>query len=85
VTGEERARFEVLLEQINTKVNAIAEGQEGTNERLDHLVGRMERVENRLDLVEMRLGGVERRLGRIEKHVGLNGNGRPKRRAEAEI
>jgi hypothetical protein len=80
VTSEERARFEVLLERIDSKVNAIAEGQEATSERLERLEMKVDGVAEDVALVKMdvaamkgRLGRVEGRLGRVEHHLGLNG------------
>ena len=83
MTTEERARFEVLLENIQRSVQVIAEGV-AIVDRLDRIDLRLERVENRVDSLERtidvfeksvnaRFKGVETRLERIEHHVGLNG------------
>lgn len=46
---EERTRFEVLLENIQTSANVIAEGHGVLVERLDRLEGRLDRLEGRFD------------------------------------
>jgi chromosome segregation ATPase len=66
---EERTRFEVLLESIETKVNVIAEGHGALVERLD----RMERkFETRFDVLESRFNGLESRFNGLEsRYNGL--------------
>ena len=67
---EERTRFEVLLENIETKVNVIAEGHGALVERCDALaegqrtlverLDRMERrFETRFDALETKVDGLE--------------------------
>jgi len=67
---EERTRFEVLLENIETKVNVIAEGHGALVERCDALaegqrtlverLDRMERrFETRFDVLETKVDGLE--------------------------
>lgn len=87
MTSEDRARFEVLLEDIQTKVNVIAEGQVANTERLDALSAdtaeikqRVEGLEIKTDVVAKRVDGlvddvadVKERVVRIENHLGLNG------------
>ena len=59
---EERTRFEVLLESIETKVNVIAEGHGALVERSDALAeGQRTLVEGQRTLVE-RLDRMERRF-----------------------
>jgi hypothetical protein len=73
VTSEERARFEVLLERIDSKVNAIAEGQEATSERLERLEMKVDGVAEDVALVKMDVAAMKGRLGRVERQLGLNG------------
>jgi hypothetical protein len=79
---EERTRFEVLLESIETKVKVIAEGHGALVERSDALVERLDRMERRLDtrfdVLETKVDGLEvfasdaqGRLKRIETHLPL--------------
>jgi len=70
---EERTRFEVLLESIETKVNVIAEGHGALVERSDALaegqralVERLDRMERRF---EIRFDVVESRFTRLETKV----------------
>jgi len=74
---EERTRFEVLLESIETKVNVIAEGHGALVERSDALaegqrmlverLDRMERrFETRFDMLESRFNGLETKVDRLE-------------------
>jgi DNA repair exonuclease SbcCD ATPase subunit len=63
---EERTRFEVLLESIETKVKVIAEGHGALVERSDALVERLDRMERRL---ETRFDVLESRFTRLETKV----------------
>jgi ABC-type phosphate transport system auxiliary subunit len=70
---EERARFEVLLDSIETKVNVIAEGHGALVERYDMLaegqrtlVERLDRMERRF---ETRFNGLDARLDGLEAKV----------------
>jgi DNA repair exonuclease SbcCD ATPase subunit len=70
---EERTRFEVLLESIETKVNVIAEGHGALVERCDALaegqrtlVERLDRMERRF---ETRFDGLESRFNGLETKV----------------
>jgi chaperonin cofactor prefoldin len=70
---EERTRFEVLLESIETKVKVIAEGHGVLVERSDALaegqralVERLDRMERRF---EIRFDGLESRFTRLETKV----------------
>jgi hypothetical protein len=59
---EERTRFEVLLESIETKVNVIAEGHGALVERLDRIERKFETrfdvLESRFDVLESRFNGL---------------------------
>ena len=77
---EERTRFEVLLESIETKVNVIAEGHGALVERCDALaegqrtlverLDRMERrFETRFDVLESRFNGLETKVDGLETKV----------------
>jgi chromosome segregation ATPase len=67
---EERTRFEVLLESIETKVNVIAEGHGALVERLDRMERRFEArfdgLESRFDGLESRFDGLESRFNGLE-------------------
>src|SRR5687767_1129713 len=67
MTTEERARFEVLLEPINSKVNAIAEGQEGLRERVEDM-GR--ELGGTIDALDLRVGRVETDVGTLKGDIG---------------
>jgi hypothetical protein len=54
--AQERARFEVLLEDVRDKVTVIAEGHVLIVDKLEGLAGRVDRVEAQLDGVEVGLG-----------------------------
>lgn len=86
--SEERTRFEVLLENIETNVKVIAEAQVGLSQRFDRMEARFE---TRFDQLETRVGGLEvfavdaqRRLKRIEGHLQLNGAS-SRSRAKTEV
>jgi len=71
---ESRRQFEVVAERLENKIQIVAEGVLGHNERFDqvdqHLHGidtSLDRVETRLDRVESRLEGVDVRLGAMDE------------------
>jgi chromosome segregation ATPase len=70
---EERTRFEVLLENIETKVNVIAEGHGALVERCDALAEGQRTLVNRLDQMERRFetrfDGLESRFNTLETKV----------------
>jgi len=70
---EERTRFEVLLESIETKVNVIAEGHGALVERLDRIERKFETLfdvlESRFDVLEPRFNGLESRFNGLETKV----------------
>jgi flavorubredoxin len=72
---EERTRFEVLLESIETKVNVIAEGHGALVERLDRMERRFETrfdgLETKVDKLEVFASDAQGRLKRIETHLQL--------------
>lgn len=85
MSTEERTRFEVLLENLQTSVNVIAEGHGALVEGQAALVERLDRMESRFearfDRLEVKVDGLEvfasdaqRRLDRIETHLQLNGS-----------
>src|SRR5689334_17306293 len=80
VTDAERARYEVLLEQIRDRImsarlNALAKGHDSLNARMD-------RISTRLDVLSSNMHAFKRefgqRLDRLEAHLE-NGHA-PKRR-----
>jgi DNA repair exonuclease SbcCD ATPase subunit len=77
---EERMRFEVLLESIETKVNVIVEGHGALVERFDALaegqrtlvehLDRMERrFETRFDVLESKFNRLETKVDGLETKV----------------
>jgi hypothetical protein len=70
---EERTRFEVLLESIESKVNVIAEGHGALVERCDALAEGQRTLVERLDRMELRFetrfDGLEARLDGLETKV----------------
>ena len=86
MSNGERARFEVILESIETKIGVLADGHLALHEKFDRLEGKVDRlsddvallrtdlgsVKNRVEKID-RVGRIEHRVGKIEHHVGLNG------------
>src|SRR5688572_25988271 len=70
MTSAEQQRFEVLLERIDAKVNAIAEGQEATNDGMHRVETKVDGLAEEVALVKMDVGAMKGRLGRIEVDVG---------------
>lgn len=75
---EERTRFEVLLESIETQVKVIAEGHGALIDRSDALaegqralVERLDRLETKVDGLEVFAIDAQGRLKRIETHLQL--------------
>ena len=73
---EERTRFEVLLESIETKVKVIAEGHGALVERSDALaegqralVERLDRIETKVDVLESKFTRLETKVDGLEKKV----------------
>jgi chaperonin cofactor prefoldin len=70
---EERTRFEVLLESIETKVKVIAEGHGALVERLDRMERRFETrfdvLESRFTRLEMKVDGLEMKIDGLETKV----------------
>ena len=65
----ERARFEILLEEVRSALQTVAEGHGSLVQRMDRLEQRMDRLEQRLDRVEQRLDLLERRVDALENAV----------------
>ena len=67
---EERTRFEVLLESIETKVKVIAEGHGVLVERSDALAQRLDQMERkfetRFDVLELRFTRLETKVDGLE-------------------
>jgi hypothetical protein len=79
MTSEDRARFEVLLENIDSNVKVIAEGQGAIVDRLDRIEHRLEILEVKVDKLDVRVGaldvridGMDRRLVRVERHLDFD-------------
>ena len=73
MSNGERARFEVILESIETKMGVLADGHLALNEKFDRLEGKVDRLSDEVALLRMDLGSVKHRVEKIEHHVGLNG------------
>jgi hypothetical protein len=74
--SEERNRFEVLLEDVLTRVKAVAEGHGALVQRFDRLDVSFEKLDKKVDTVELFAIDAQRRLKRIEGHLQLNGTHR---------
>src|SRR5688572_25366085 len=90
MTTEERARFEVLLENIDTQVKFLADGhlalvagQKRLEAKVDNLEVKVDRLEVKVDGLEVNQQSILGRLDRIEQHVGLNGSPTPKKKRPA--
>jgi outer membrane murein-binding lipoprotein Lpp len=70
---EERTRFEVLLENIDTKVNVIAEGHAGLHQRLDQMEARFDvrfdRLETQVNVLAVKVNGLEVKVDGLEVKV----------------
>jgi chromosome segregation ATPase len=66
---EERTRFEVLLESIETQVKVIAEGHGALVARTDELVEGQRALVARLDRIETKVDVLESRFSRLETKV----------------
>jgi hypothetical protein len=66
-------RFTVILEDVNSKLTALAEGltmtRESLERRMDGLDGRMDRLEGRMDRLEGRMDGLDGRMDTLEARV----------------
>lgn len=74
---EDRARFEVLLEQIQSdfrvfgeKQNAMADQLQSTNERLDRIATKVDRLEIKVDVIDKRVGNLETKVDKLEVFAG---------------
>jgi len=63
---EERTRYEVLLENIQTGVNVIAEAQGSLSQRMDRMEASFHRLEVKVDVLEIFAADAQRRLKRID-------------------
>jgi predicted nucleic acid-binding Zn-ribbon protein len=70
VSDEERARFEVLLERIETKIDVIAEGHIALTAKVDAIAVDTTQTKERLEMVDLRLASLEHKTGKIESRVG---------------
>jgi chromosome segregation ATPase len=73
---EERARYEVLFEQIQAdfrvfgeQQNAMAVELRSTNERLDRIETTVDRLEIKVDVLDRRVGNLETKVGNLETKV----------------
>jgi chromosome segregation ATPase len=69
VTNAQIARVEVLFEDLQSKVGAVAEGVTMVSDKVDRMDARLGRVEGQFVRVEARLGAVEWRLDRVETRL----------------
>ena len=73
MSTEERTRFEVLLENLQTSVNVIAEGHGALVERLDRMETRFEtrfdRFEAKVDGLEVKVNGIKAKVDGLEAKV----------------
>lgn len=66
---EERERFEVLMEDVQTSVKVIAEGHIALVEHLERMNSRFDRLETRFDGLETRFDRLETRFDGLEMRV----------------
>ena len=75
MTDSERARFEILLEDIRTQVGVIADGHLGLSERMDgfdrHLHAFEQRVDRRFDAIAVDLADVKRDVSVLKTDVSV--------------
>jgi predicted nuclease with TOPRIM domain len=71
----EKEHIEVLLEDMSSKLQLVAEGVTVAVARLDRMESRFDHVDARLERVEFRLDRVELRLERVglEMRAGFGG------------
>ena len=85
MSDEQVARFNVLLENIQSQITAIAEGHGELVQALTAQGARLESFDVKVDRfaahVDQRLGDVDTRLDRIEHRLDLNGAPAKKRPA----
>ncbi len=63
--------MEKILNQILSEIKGLKQGQENTNERLNHMDKQLDGMDNRFDLIDKRLDGMDERFDLIDKR--LNG------------
>lgn len=68
----EKERFEILLEDMNSKIDLLVEGMMGTNDRLDRLeqrVGNIENIVSKTPVLEVMVEDHEKRINVLEENV----------------
>ena len=87
MTTDQIARFNVLLEDIQTQVRAVAEATTANTAALVRVETRLEAVETKVDRLEIKVDVLEthavntnHRLDRIESRLDLNGAPKQKRK-----
>ena len=78
MSNGERARFEVILESIETKIGVLADGDLALNEKFDRLQGKFDQLSDDVAVLHTDLSSVKLRVGKIEHHLGLNGVAQPR-------
>lgn len=66
---KEQDKMRILLEDIKSKVELIAEGHSILNAKIDRLENKVDGLEGRFDGLERRFDGLENRFDRLEKKV----------------
>ena len=69
MTTEERTRFEVLLENVQTDIRVIAEAQGALVERMDRTEARLDRHEARFDRLELRVAVLDTKVDALDAKV----------------
>jgi predicted nuclease with TOPRIM domain len=64
-----RSETGVLFENLNSKIELLAEGHGILNEKIDRLDTRVDRIETRMDRMETRMDSMETRMGSMETDV----------------
>lgn len=71
MTVEDRARMEVMLEELQAGVKVIAEGHLALVARLDRVDARLERIDARFEQVDARFVQLDTKLAQLETRIDL--------------
>ena len=66
---EEKQRFEILLESLVSKVDAIAEGQSILDSKVDKLDNKFNKLENDMKIIKTYMYAIDDNLNAHEKRI----------------
>jgi len=66
---EERLRFEVLMENVETSLKVLAEANVAQVDHLYRIDDRLERLESKVDRIDMRVGILETKVDKLDVKV----------------